>query len=126
MATRSTIGIIRKDGTVDTVYCHWDGYYSNNGAILLENYKTTKEVKALIKGGAMSILGCDPGSTEYYVRDRGENPENCAPVTYPSPERVDGESYVYLFDEVTEEWHAKSYGEDFGLLEDKMAGEGVE
>ena len=38
MATRSTIALEFADGTVQQVYCHWDGYIDHNGKILFENY----------------------------------------------------------------------------------------
>ena len=31
MATRSTISIQKNDGTIRSVYCHWDGYCEHNG-----------------------------------------------------------------------------------------------
>ena len=34
MATRSTISIQKKDGTIRSVYCHWDGYCEYNGVLL--------------------------------------------------------------------------------------------
>ena len=36
MGTRSTIALEYADGTVEQVYCHWDGYVSHNGLILSE------------------------------------------------------------------------------------------
>ena len=38
MGTRSKIGILRRDGTVDHIYCHWDGYPEHNGVILFNDY----------------------------------------------------------------------------------------
>lgn len=56
MATRSRIGIVNEDGTVSSIYCHWDGYPSNNGRILDEHYKDRDKVKELIDLGAISML----------------------------------------------------------------------
>ena len=56
MATRSRIGIENEDGTVSSVYCHWDGYPSNNGKILVEHYTDREKVKELIALGAISSL----------------------------------------------------------------------
>lgn len=55
MATRSTISI-KENGKIRTIYCHWDGYPSNNGAILLEHYTTTDKVNELINLGGLSSL----------------------------------------------------------------------
>ena len=59
MATRSTISIVTErtvDGLGRTIYCHWDGYPSNNGRILLEHYKDAKKVSSLIDLGDISSL----------------------------------------------------------------------
>lgn len=57
MATRSTIAIELPDGKIKAVYCHWDGYLSNNGKILQEHYTDAKKVEKLISKGAISSLG---------------------------------------------------------------------
>lgn len=57
MATRSTISVLREDGTVAKVYCHWDGYLENNGELLVKHYDTQDKVEALIAGGDISSLG---------------------------------------------------------------------
>ena len=35
MSTRSSIGIKRKDGTIECIYCHSDGYLEYNGKLIL-------------------------------------------------------------------------------------------
>lgn len=60
MSTRSLIAIENTDGTVESVYCHWDGYVEYNGKILFNNYKTEAIVRELIAGGNMSTLGVTP------------------------------------------------------------------
>lgn len=57
MATRSNIGIKLDNGSIEMIYCHWDGYLSYNGKILLEHYNTTEKVNELIKLGNISTLG---------------------------------------------------------------------
>ncbi len=57
MATRSTIALEFADGTVEQVYCHWDGYLSNNGQILLQHYSNPFVLRDLIDQGAISSLG---------------------------------------------------------------------
>ena len=47
MSTRSLI-CIQKGNEIDTKYCHWDGYPSNNGVLLFENYKEEHEVEELL------------------------------------------------------------------------------
>lgn len=56
MSTRSKIGIIREDNTIEAIYCHWDGYPSHHIPILLELYNTSEEVEKLISLGDRSSL----------------------------------------------------------------------
>jgi hypothetical protein len=56
MGTRSTIALEFADGTVEQVYCHWDGYLSNNGAILQNYYMNPFKVKQLLALGDFSSL----------------------------------------------------------------------
>ena len=56
MGTRSTIALEFADGTVEQVYCHWDGYLSNNGQILQSNYMDPFKVKELVELGGFSSL----------------------------------------------------------------------
>jgi hypothetical protein len=74
MGTRSTIALEFADGTVEQVYCHWDGYLSNNGRILQAHYMDPFEVKALVSLGGFSSLRETFGETadEAYTQ-RGED-----------------------------------------------------
>jgi hypothetical protein len=56
MATRSRIGIVNEDGTVSSIYCHWDGYVKHHGPLLLTYYTDREKVKSLIDLGDISIL----------------------------------------------------------------------
>lgn len=94
MGTRSRIGVMHGD-KVKSIYCHWDGYLSHNGAILQEHYDSAK-ANNLVAMGDMSSLGKvigeahpfsphtsaedaalyehakDQGYCTFYGRDRGE------------------------------------------------------
>lgn len=60
MSTRSRIGMVNpKNGKVISIYCHWDGYVENNGAILVEHYTDPQKVEELISLGDISILDKD-------------------------------------------------------------------
>jgi hypothetical protein len=73
MGTRSTIALEFADGTVEQVYCHWDGYLSNNGKILQAHYMDPFEVKALVSLGGFSSLQLTFGETaEQAYTQRGE------------------------------------------------------
>lgn len=87
MATRSTISICNDDGSIDKIYCHWDGYIEHNGKILKENFNTKEKIQELIKLGDLSSLApnVNPASFDhsfdnrednvcvFYGRDRGED-----------------------------------------------------
>jgi len=97
MGTRSTIALEFADGTVQQVYCHWDGYLEHNGKILLEHYSDPFKLRDLIDLGGISSLGIEIGekhafsalglpeaereafeakhadSCTFYGRDRGED-----------------------------------------------------
>lgn len=83
MATRSTISKVYPNGTVKTIYCHWDGYPSNNGEILQEHYQDERKIDELLNLGSISSLkpkigekqsfeSPEPGCVVAYHRDRGE------------------------------------------------------
>ena len=70
MSTRSTIALEFADGTVQQVYCHFDGYLSGVGAELVSDYSDPFALRDLIDGGDMSCIGepyTDRGE-ELYVR----------------------------------------------------------
>lgn len=110
MATRSTIWY--KDEETNTykgIYCHWDGYPSNNGSLLLHNYRTIDEVKELISMGFLSSLGKDIETCEFYHRDRNED-LNVYEVF--SKDDINGyfEEYTYLFE--NSKWYVHDYETD--------------
>ena len=96
MATRSTIALEYADGTIEQVYCHWDGYLEHNGQLLLKHYSNPFILRDLIDLGGLSSLRATIGTkhafsqfelraeevagfkllTEnmctFYARDRGE------------------------------------------------------
>jgi hypothetical protein len=110
MATRSNIGILNSDGTVNYIYCHFDGYLEHNGKILNEHYITEGKVRMLMDLGDLSVLGEDIGEKQdfenrvkgtclAYGRDRGETgvgvkARTCSYVDYT---KEYFEEYVYLF-----------------------------
>ena len=63
MGTRSTIALEFADGTVEQVYCHWDGYLENNGQILAKHYMDPFKVKELVALGGFSSLSETVGET---------------------------------------------------------------
>jgi len=67
MATRSYIGVRNSDDTVDYIYCHYDGYPSNNGKILIEYYNDPTKVSELLSLGDLSVLAPAIGEKHDFV-----------------------------------------------------------
>ena len=59
MSTRSRIGIELEDGSIKSVYHHFDGYPEGLGVKLLTHYTTEESVNKLIDGGNMSNCWSD-------------------------------------------------------------------
>jgi hypothetical protein len=98
MSTRSRIAIEKQDGTVESIYCHFDGYISHNGEILQNHYSTREKMEKLIELGDISSLENTPEETVAYHRDRGEDLNI---TSYPNVATLfedgfnSGEEYVY-------------------------------
>ena len=93
MGTRSRIGVMHGN-KVKSIYCHWDGYLSHNGAILQKHYDSARANQLVALGDlsslrpnigekhAFSPFDIDMSREEYdsqygdmclfYGRDRGE------------------------------------------------------
>lgn len=71
MATRSIIAKLDDKG-VQAIYCHNDGYLSNNGKILDQHYANEVKVDNLIIQGDASSLKDTIEDTIFYHRDRGD------------------------------------------------------
>ena len=57
MGTRSTIALEFADGTVEQIYCHWDGYLDGVGAELQSDYTDPFALRDLIDAGDTSTIG---------------------------------------------------------------------
>ena len=135
MATRSRIGLELSDGSILSVYHHWDGYTSWLGRILQTHYNTQEKVSELIDGGDMSCCwtderwgGVNDKGTQYskgneygpeYYSDRGED---CPPRLDRDQDEFfsDGEEYSYIFR------NGNWFAYDMHQFEDNVAPEPVE
>ena len=122
MATRSNIAYKTPEGTIRSVYAHWDGYVANNGKILEENYQDQAKIEALVALGSISSLGAELGEkqdfndrstqkddwTLAYNRHRGEELHVSEYADIPSW-IDDMEEYAYLWN--GKEWLVNDHGE---------------
>lgn len=153
MSTRSNIGIINDDRSVDVVYCHWDGYPSYNGAVLLHHFRDEDKVRRLLRLGDISILApkLEPGPGQEhtfehpaedvclaYGRDRGE--KHTEARHYESVDAYLDHMYreftwvehIYLFDPGSRNWlwspcqHAPEPKPELHKLTEELVKEPVE
>ena len=82
MGTRSYIGIERDDGSVTYIYCHWDGYPSHNGAVLLEHYSDAERLDRLLALGDISSLAARLDPTQTSLHGFGSDSEDGVVVAY--------------------------------------------
>jgi hypothetical protein len=115
MSTRSRIGIQNADGTIRSIYCHFDGYFDGVGGTLLDSYTDPAKVEALIALGDLSSLydevappegvshsfgNAAPGVTVAYHRDRSEphrDATHADEAAYIAHAAKSWGEYVYLF-----------------------------
>jgi hypothetical protein len=147
MATRSTIALEFADGTVEQVYCHWDGYLAYNGKILAEHYSNPFVLRDLIDLGDISSLKSTVGTkhafshfgttldqeaydflygemTTFYGRDRGEEGTDKKKFLdfQDYMVRFQHEEYAYILRK-DGNWYVKQYDHEFELLEPALAKE---
>ena len=115
MSTRSVIGILQDEKSVNSVYCHFDGYPEHNGYFLKKYFDTTEKVQNLISNGDISSLVSNQNwqrekhpminnkqvlKTLYYM-DRPEPWENIKPQKHNSVleffQRDCCDEFKYLF-----------------------------
>jgi hypothetical protein len=141
MGTRSTIALEYADGTIEQVYCHWDGYLAHNGQILQKHYSNPFILRDLIDLGDVSSLKSTIGTkhafshfelraeevaeykvltenmTTFYGRDRGEDGISARKFVDYEHFLVDGqaEEYDYILRSVCGEavWFVSDHDGDF-------------
>lgn len=104
MSTRSLIAEKDANGTIRSVYCHYDGYPDHTGRILKEFYDTPEKLTELINLGDFRQLKENIEDIESFT-SLGEPWEfNSPDMSYTLQEFIKtgksrGADYLYLFDE---------------------------
>lgn len=130
MATRSTIALEFADGTVQQVYCHWDGYIEYNGIVLHKFWSDPFKLQTLIDLGSLSSLGSELGEQHdfgarsefvdniatqctFYGRDRNES--DTAPKKFKNfedyAENHQCEEFEYIL-RTDGKWYVSHYRSD--------------
>ena len=152
MATRSTIALEFADGTVQQVYCHWDGYLDYNGKLLAEHYMDPFKLRDLIDRGDLSSLGPELGDKHdfdcphkygtpeyeawqeakqkvctFYGRDRNETGVGAKSfkdfADYKANHQYEEYEYILRTDG---NWYVCQYGKGYELLSEAIANEELE
>jgi len=104
MSTRSRIGLQLSDGSVISIYCHFDGYPEFNGVKLVEHFNSYEKAAELIDLGDISCLWTNAGWNNETLPETGPLPysargEDCPPRLDANKYDylADGEEYAYLF-----------------------------
>lgn len=148
MGTRSTIALEFADGTVQQVYCHWDGYLAHNGQILQEHYTDPFKLRDLIDHGDLSSLDTNigfqhpfsphesaeakaayetakaAGACTFYGRDRGETGVGSKKFAdyadYVANHQYEEYEYILRKDG---NWYVKCHDNEYELLAPALAKE---
>jgi hypothetical protein len=104
MSTRSRIGLELTDGSVISIYCHFDGYPEFNGVKLVEHFNSYEKAAELIDLGDISCLWTNAGWNNETLPETGPLPystrgEDCPPRLDANLNEylADGEEYAYIF-----------------------------
>ena len=115
MATRGNIAIVNEDGSITSIYCHYDSYPQYVGKMLLNHYNNVGIINKLMELGDLSSLGENlyavghtwaapiEGVCVAYGRDRGE--KGVESRVFKSIEQYNrnadnsGVNYQYLFED---------------------------
>jgi hypothetical protein len=128
MSTRSRIGLELSDGSILSVYHHWNGYPEWLGRILQTHYNAKSLAEELIDGGDMSLCWTDERWDDSGVKGV-YGPQYYSQRGDDSPPRLDkdmdefftdGEEYSYIFR------NGNWYAYDMHQFEDMVAPEPIE
>jgi hypothetical protein len=110
--TRSRIGLLNDDGSVESVYIHWDGYFSGVGEDVKNLLSTKEDVEERLKKGDGSAVG------NGFYQERGDSPETWKSLisrnihTYIKDVSQSWGQFAYIFDPETEMWFGKELRSD--------------
>ena len=121
MTTHCRIGYEFPDGTVRSIYCHFDGYPEGVGYTLTAYYNSESKILELLGLGDISVLAervapfededhsflfPRPDVTIAYDRDRGESDVDAMGHKTIEHFFEEAETYMYLFTHADKAWHA--------------------
>ena len=115
MSTRSRISWKKQDGTIESIYCHHDGYPEYVGKILVNNYDE-KNLDKLMALGDLSVLGEVPTSDPKGWDDYDYVKRNHCCLAYKDRGETDVDSTKFSSEEEFKEECAKGLEEECNYL----------
>jgi hypothetical protein len=110
MGTRSGIQVEISPGKTLAIHCHWDGYPSHVGRILLTNYNTQESAEELVRLGDLSSIKSTLDECERKEPYHGMPDDFHKPAEIPTgkiaPEKNDI-AYQYQFK--NGQWYVKGW-----------------
>jgi hypothetical protein len=104
MSTRSRIGLELSDGSILSIYNHFDSYPEFLGVKLVEHFNTREKVEALVDLGDISAVWTNLGFNQETLPETGPLPysyrgEECPPRLDANKYDylAEGEEYAYIF-----------------------------
>ena len=104
MSTRGRLGIELSDGSILSIYNHFDSYPEGLGVKLVEHFNTKEKVQELIDMGDISCIWTNAGFNNETLPETGPLPysargEDCPPRLDANKYDylAEGEEYAYLF-----------------------------
>ena len=104
MSTRGRLGIELADGSVLSIYNHFDSYPEFLGVKLVEHFNTREKVEALVDLGDISAVWTNLGFNQETLPETGPLPysyrgEECPPRLDANKYDylAEGEEYAYIF-----------------------------
>ena len=98
MSTRSRISWKKQDGTIESIYCHHDGYPEYVGNTLVNNYDE-KNLDKLMALGDLSVLGEVPTSDPKGWDDYDYVKRNRCCLAYKDRGETDVDSFKFASEE---------------------------
>ena len=116
--TRSQIGKIKKNGKIESVYMHYDGYPDNMLPIIKKGYKDGKAVDTLLKKGGGSGLAPKIEDINFY----DDNTPNAIGNMKDTEKFVKdaanngGAEFIYLYSEKDSMWYMVDIYDSYDLV----------
>jgi hypothetical protein len=109
MSTRGRLGIQLSDGSILSIYNHFDSYPEGLGVKLVEHFNTKEKVQELVDLGDISCIWTNLGFNQETLPETGPLPysargEDCPPRLDANKYDylADGEEYAYIFTQNSE------------------------